>query len=276
MGLGLSGCESFERNPNLRLLKSRWRDDYDLMYPVWADNGRIYYLCRYSEGDTISFGHRFLCGKAFMSISQDGTHDTLLLGDTVYWENPSPGRFLALSYHKSTGRIAILQVEGPILIWDIWRDSIIDSVANPNHLGPIIRWLPDGSGLLVGLDSVWVISVGDSIYTFYGTGSQQGFEVNPDGTLYTEVYWPSFCPEDSSVLIWNNWGGSVILSNYSLFIRTSYGDEDLNAGPYEKSWFYHFVSWSPDGRDLVFAAGEVAGDPLMEGSLELWILEGVR
>ncbi|MEO0141070.1 MAG: hypothetical protein ABIM88_05940 [candidate division WOR-3 bacterium] len=198
VGLGLFGCEGFEQNPNLRLLKSRWKDGYDLLYPVWADNGKIYYLCRYSEGDTFPPDRRFLGAQAFMSISQDGVHDTLLLGDTVFWENPSPGRFFSLSYHKSTGHIAILQVEGPILIWDIWRDSVIDSVPNPKHLGPIVRWLPDGSGLLVGLDSVWRVSIGDSVYTFYGTGSGQGFEVNPDGTLYTEVYWPSFCPEDSS------------------------------------------------------------------------------
>ncbi|MEO0212027.1 MAG: hypothetical protein ABIN66_09295 [candidate division WOR-3 bacterium] len=149
VGLGLFGCEGFEQNPNLRLLKSRWKDGYDLLYPVWADNGKIYYLCRYSEGDTFPPDRRFLGAQAFMSISQDGVHDTLLLGDTVFWENPSPGRFFSLSYHKSTGHIAILQVEGPILIWDIWRDSVIDSVPNPKHLGPIVRWLPDGSGLWI-------------------------------------------------------------------------------------------------------------------------------
>jgi|GEM_PF-6566926 len=270
-GFGLYGCSPFERNPNLIKLKS---SDYYLFSPIWARNGKIYYLYDYNH-----FHYPYYYqAQGFLSIKPDGTHDTLLLGDTIPWWQPNSGGFFSLAYDWRQDRIAILQVEGPILIWDIWTDSVIDSVPNPQHRGPLIRWLPDGSGLLVGgdsTDSIWKVLIGDSVYTFYGLISGCGFEVNPDGSLYTEVFWPSFCPTDSSYLVYSNWGGNCLL-NYSLFLRTPDGDIDLQAGPYEHSWFYENVSWSPDGRSIVFAAGSLAGDPLREYPPELWILEDVR
>jgi len=265
VGLGLSGCspKGFERNPNLKELKGTSDDDYYPFSPIWADNGKVYYLASYSN-----YPFPECSAQAFRSIRADGTGDTLLLGDTAYL----PGSFRLLAYHKPTGRIAILQVEGPILIWDTWTDSIVDSVPNHQHLGPFIRWCPDGTALLVGDESIWKVSIGDSVYSFYSSGSECGFEVNSDGSLYTELPWPSFCPIDSSTLAFSE----CIPLVENLFLRTPAGDTRLDANPWEYTAFYLFVSWSPDCEAIVFSAYMSRGEPAPPFWPELWILEDVR
>jgi len=277
VGLGLSGCspKRFERNPNLREL-TRSEDANYLLSPIWTQNGIYYFYHYWCDTDTtvVNWPEGLFPAQGFLRIDPNGDGNILLMGDTN-WREPNPGKFYSMAYYEPTGYIAILGVEGPVLIWNIWTDSLIDSIPNPEHYCHLIRWLPDGSGILVGSDSVWKVSLGDSNWTFYGSGSECGFEVNSDGTLYSELPWPSFCPEDSSILIYtdrcNPFGDA-----YALYMHTPSGEVELEANPYDMSWFYRFSSWAPNGNSIVFAGGMVGGDPVTLSPTSLWILEDVR
>ena len=267
VGLGLFGChrDEFERNPNLRLLYSYREPSFgrSCYYPIWASNGRVYFTFG-SEG--VGFGSKLL------SIREDGTDlDTVFVppeGDDLYTFDLSP----------DSSTMAVL-VSNKILIMTL-DGVVLDTMANPKNFGPYIKFSHNGEYLFVGggLDHyIYKVQVGDSVYEMYtwvpDTIGIAGFEVTSDDSIVVGYRWPRFCPTDSSLLVY-----LAYRANRWMLKNLNTGEEvELDTDPYKWTVYETTPCFSPDGKHLVFSAGEGQySDGIIWAYLELWVLEDVR
>lgn len=303
----------FERDPCLqlvsstRLIREDWYGSYDLVFPVWSLDDRIFYIA--SEDVSLQRPR-----GSIWRANADGTNDTLwAAGNYSYLDlSPESDLLLAVGAAETYNDVRLsFWTPGDVFTLDIATSQatritttgdVLSAVfiADDRGLGIILfryGWPEDNGFYRTSLD-------GKSMGLLYQTGNDVcfGFDVSPDGRLLVgggrvfdlgtrqisrelEIedwgFFPRYSPDGSEVAFSTSYDPNLLAQLYVKDLST--GDRrSLSLAVYNPHLAngracddLNFPYWSPDGTQIVFSATRSYGDPARRHAYEIWVANGL-